>query len=70
MALVLDDIEHATRDFQNVVTSASGRVEADVRSDLMMAAEKLNESAGRLDRLFIRHIGDEEEICLPTLLRM
>ena len=70
LTLVLDDIEHATRDFQNVVSNASGRVETDVQSDLMTAAEKLHESAGRLDRLFIRHIGDEEEICLPTLLRM
>ncbi len=70
LSLVLDDIEHATREFQSVVTNASGRVETNVQSDLMTAAEKLHESAGRLDRLFIRHIGDEEEICLPTLLRM
>jgi hypothetical protein len=26
-------------------------------------------TAQRLDRLFIRHIGDEEEICIPAMLQ-
>ena len=33
-------------------------------------AEQLLPAAERLDALFIRHIGDEEEICIPAMLQL
>jgi len=40
------------------------------RDAVLKAGEVLTDRAWRLDRLFTRHIGDEEEICLPVLYRI
>lgn len=40
------------------------------RSLLTVKAEELYHAAKRLDKLFSRHIGDEEEICIPALLKL
>ena len=36
----------------------------------LKGAERLLPAAERLDALFIRHIGDEEEICIPAMLQL
>ena len=39
------------------------------RDALLGPSERLLEAGGRFDALFRRHIGDEEEICIPIMLR-
>lgn len=39
------------------------------RDALLGPTERLLWAAGRFDELFRRHIGDEEEICIPIMLR-
>ena len=63
LAMVLDDMEKAVTGMGAISQDASGR------DDLLKAGEVLHKAAQRLDRLFIRHIGDEEEICLPVLAK-
>jgi len=63
LASVLDDMEKAVTGMGAISQDASGR------DDLLKAGEVLHKAAQRLDRLFIRHIGDEEEICLPVLAK-
>ena len=63
LAEVLDDLEAAVRNFP---ISPEGNDKAMLEAWLK-GAERLLPAAERLDALFIRHIGDEEEICLPVL---
>ena len=41
-----------------------------MRHAWLAGAERLLLAAERLDVLFIRHIGDEEEICIPAMLQL
>jgi hypothetical protein len=41
-----------------------------MREAWLKGAERLLSAAERLDALFIRHIGDEEEICIPAILQL
>ncbi len=70
LSVVLDDIEEANRRFRHCYADIKGKSDIALRDDFMRAADKLKAGAERLDRLFIRHISDEEEICLPLLMRM
>jgi hypothetical protein len=70
LSVVLDDIENATKELSHVSQNATSQITTAEKSDLFTKTEQLQKAASRLDRLFIRHIGDEEEICLPTLMRM
>lgn len=63
---VLDGVEQSAIAMQQALQSDRARL----RDAVLMAAEKTRDSGNRLDRLFRRHIADEEEICLPSLLRM
>lgn len=61
---VLEDLEKAVANFAKVQPGDGGKP-----SDALMGAtEALHKAAHRLDALFIRHIGDEEEICVPAML--
>ena len=62
LAMVLDEMEHAVGGMHTLNAK-----EAADRDNLLKAGEMLHQASLRLDRLFIRHIGDEEEICLPVL---
>ncbi len=65
LAQVLDGLEKAVNDLS--VRPEGGDI---ARRDMwLQQTEKLLHAAQRLDRLFIRHIGDEEEICIPVMLR-
>lgn len=65
LAEVLDDLEKATAGFP-VTPQGSEREQ---REAWMRGADILLPAAKRLDALFIRHIGDEEEICIPVMLK-
>lgn len=62
---VLDDLQAAVDGFP--VLRGEDGIE---RDQMMQRAEILLPAATRLDALFIRHIGDEEEICVPAMLKM
>jgi hypothetical protein len=62
---VLDDLENAVAGFP---VKPEGADKA-VRDAWLAGAERLLPAARRLDALFIRHINDEEEICVPALLK-
>ncbi len=62
---VLHDLETALASFP---AAASGS-DRERREAWRNSAGLLLPAAQRLDRLFIRHIGDEEEICIPAMLR-
>jgi len=61
----LDTMERAIANL-----TATVRGEKVQHSELMRATEALHAAASDLDRLFVRHIGDEEEICLPVLMHL
>lgn len=61
---VLDDLEKAVGGMAAVARGS----ERQQRDAWLSAAQVLLSPARRLDALFIRHIGDEEEICIPTML--
>ena len=63
LASVLDNMEKAVAGMNR----PAGAGEKAGRDELLVAGEVLHKAALRLDRLFVRHIGDEEEICLPVL---
>jgi hypothetical protein len=63
---VLDDLEKAIGNFP---VAPEGN-EQQHRDAWLNAAELLLPAAKRLDRLFVRHINDEEEICIPTMLKL
>lgn len=65
LAQVLDDLEGALAGFP-LHPEGSDR---EKRDQWLKASERLLPAAKRLDALFIRHIGDEEEICIPTMLK-
>lgn len=65
LAEVLDDLEKATAAFP-VSPEGSDREKRDA---WLKGADILMPAAKRLDTLFIRHIGDEEEICIPVMLK-
>ncbi|MGB7286565.1 MAG: hemerythrin domain-containing protein [Salaquimonas sp.] len=69
LSVVLDDIENATIGFKEM-HAINNAVPTEKKSRMMQAGEKLLASALRLDKLFIRHISDEEDICLPILMRL
>ncbi len=62
---VLDGLEKAVND----LTIRPEGNDAQKRNAWLKQTEGLLHAAQRLDRLFIRHIGDEEEICIPIMLR-
>lgn len=66
LAEVLDDLEAAVRAFP-VAPEGSDR---EMREAWLAGADRLLPAAERLDALFIRHIGDEEEICIPAMLKL
>jgi hypothetical protein len=66
LAVVLDDLEKAVMDFGRSL----GTEQKSKRDAVLKAGEVLTDRAWSLDRLFTRHIGDEEEICLPVLYRI
>jgi hypothetical protein len=70
LSIVLDDMENAAKILKETSQSIDFEISVDQRSLLMARTESLHKSAARLDHLFIRHITDEEEICLPTLMRI
>ncbi|MEC9342788.1 MAG: hemerythrin domain-containing protein [Pseudomonadota bacterium] len=63
---VLDDLEAAVKAFP-VAPQGSDR---QMREAWLKGASVLLPAAERLDALFIRHIGDEEEICIPAMLKL
>lgn len=65
LAEVLDSLELAVAGI-NLSPQASERQKRDL---WLGGADKLHLAAKRLDILFIRHIGDEEEICIPAMLQ-
>ena len=65
LSQVLDDLQSALDGFP--VLRGEDKLE---RDQMMRRAEILLPAADRLDKLFIRHIGDEEEICVPAMLKM
>lgn len=66
LAEVLDDLEAAVGAFP-VAPEGSDRLR---REAWLAGAERLLPAAERLDALFVRHIGDEEEICIPAMLKL
>lgn len=66
LAQVLDDVEQACRSMHEAKLAKPEKL----RDTMLPAGEKLRLAGRRLDRLFRRHIADEEEICLPSLLRL
>lgn len=64
LAQVLDDLESAVAGFE----IAPARSDRQRRDHWLGGAETMLVAAKRLDGLFIRHIGDEEEICIPAML--
>ncbi|MCG6858329.1 MAG: hemerythrin domain-containing protein [Salaquimonas sp.] len=71
LAEVLDDLEAAVREFP-VAPEGTDKAQSDraMREAWLKGAERLLSAAERLDALFIRHIGDEEEICIPAMLQL
>ncbi len=65
LAEVLDALETAVDGFA-VMPAGSDRQKRDT---WLIGADALLPAARRLDALFIRHIGDEEEICIPAMLK-
>jgi hypothetical protein len=65
LAEVLDGLEKAVDGFA-VLPQGSERQRRDA---WLAGADALLPAAQRLDALFIRHIGDEEEICIPAMLQ-
>jgi len=65
LATVLDDLEGALGELR--ITPDGG--EQSQRDFWRCRAERLLGPARRLDALFVRHIGDEEEICVPAMLQ-
>jgi hypothetical protein len=65
LAEVLDALEKAVGGFA-VLPAGSDRQKRDA---WLSGADGLLPAARRLDALFIRHIGDEEEICIPAMLQ-
>jgi len=63
---VLDDLEAAVRAFP----AAPQGSDREQREALLAGAQRMLPAAERLDALFIRHIGDEEEICIPAMIRV
>lgn len=63
---VLDQLETA---FKTMPVINDGTDKAN-KSLLTVKAEELYHAARRVDKLFSRHIGDEEEICIPALLKL
>ena len=63
---VLDGVEKAA----NLMRDAAAPETGQLRDPILSAGEELRIAGNRLDSLFRRHIADEEEICLPSLLRM
>jgi Hemerythrin HHE cation binding domain len=61
---VLDELEEALRGFEATPVGS----DAAIRDAWATGGEKVYRAAKRLDALFIRHIGDEEEICVPAML--
>jgi hypothetical protein len=66
LAEVLDDLERAVAAFP--VDPAGG--DRDRRDAWLKAGEAIGPAAKRLDSLFVRHINDEEEICIPIMLQL
>ena len=64
LAEVLHGIETAVQQMVLAIQQGSGR------DGLLKASEAMLEAGGRLDRLFRRHIADEEEICIPAMFEM
>lgn len=65
LADMLDRMERATA----ALPSRPGESAAARRDELLGPTERLLEAGERFDVLFRRHIGDEEEICIPIMLR-
>lgn len=65
LGIVLDELEAALAAFPLKPEGTDGQK----RDAWLKASERLLPAAKRLDALFIRHIGDEEEICIPTMLK-
>ena len=65
LAVVLDEMESA-----NAELSAALRNGGKDAGAILKAAENLHDASERLDRFFLRHIQDEEEICVPVMLNM
>jgi len=63
---VLDQLETAFKTMP-VIKSDSDKSAASL---LSQKAEELYHAAKRVDTLFNQHIGDEEEICIPALLKL
>jgi hypothetical protein len=64
LAEVLDELESALAGFEAAPVGS----DAAKRDAWLTGGEKVQRAARRLDELFIRHIGDEEEICIPAML--
>ena len=69
LSVILDDIQRAMEKLRSAA-SQTGISSGDHKDILLRSIEALHPAASRLDRLFIRHINDEEEICLPTLMQL
>ena len=66
LADVLHDLEDALAGFP---LRPEG-TDKSMRDRWLAGGENLHRAAKRLDDLFIRHIGDEEEICIPAMLKL
>ena len=62
---VLEDMEKAAHLMKVAVVDSSKSVDA-----LKKLTENMLVSATSLDSLFLRHISDEEEICIPIMLKL
>lgn len=63
---VLDQLETAVKSMPVI----KDEKDPTAKSLLAVKAEELYHAATRLNTLFQRHIGDEEEICIPALLKL
>ena len=63
---VLDQLETAFKSMPVIKDSTDKAA----KSLLTAKAEELYHAAKRVDNLFRQHIGDEEEICIPALLKL
>lgn len=65
---VLDDMETEAAALPSALVGQSADTSAKLDDLILAPTEQLLQTAGSFDLLFRRHIGDEEEICIPVML--
>lgn len=65
---VLDDMETGAAALPSALVGQSADTSAKLDDLILAPTERLSQTARKVDLLFGRHIGDEEEICIPVML--